>query len=69
MLKNKVCVYVDNVSTVALVDTGAAVSIMSLAFKDRLGQKYCLLGTGTLPFAVLVENCCAQLVFVVYRSP
>lgn len=39
MSKNKVTVSVNGVDTVALIDTGAAVSVMSLAFKTRLGPK------------------------------
>lgn len=39
MSKNKVSVCVSGVNTVALVDTGAAVSVMSLPFKNRLGPK------------------------------
>lgn len=39
MLKNKVKVLVDGVSTLALVDTGAVVSVMSLAFQRLLGRK------------------------------
>lgn len=39
MDKNKVQVSVDGVSTMALVDTGATVSVMSYAFKERLGRK------------------------------
>lgn len=39
MLKNKVEIMVDNVRTMALVDTGATVSVMSVDFKNRLGRK------------------------------
>lgn len=39
MSKNKVIVSVNGVGTLALVDTGAAVSVMSLSFKNRLGHK------------------------------
>ena len=39
MLKNKLEVFIDNNRTMALVDTGATVSIMSLAFKNSLGRK------------------------------
>lgn len=39
MFKNKVHVFVDGVDTMALVDTGATVSIMSAAFKGQLGRK------------------------------
>lgn len=39
MSKNKVIVSVNGVETLALVDTGAAVSVMSLSFKNRLGHK------------------------------
>lgn len=39
MVTNKVEVFIDGVSTVALVDTGATVSVMSSAFKDSLGRK------------------------------
>lgn len=39
MLKNKVEIVVDNVRTMALVDTGATVSVMSVDFKNRLGRK------------------------------
>lgn len=39
MDKNKVEVFIDGVQTMALVDTGATVSIMSRAFKERIGHK------------------------------
>lgn len=39
MLKNKVYVSIEDVNTVALRDTGASVSVMSLSFKNHLGQK------------------------------
>lgn len=39
MIKNKVNVLVNGLPTTALVDTGANVSVMSLAFKNRLGHK------------------------------
>lgn len=39
MLKNKVHVLVDDIPTMALVDTGATISVMSLNFKALLGQK------------------------------
>lgn len=39
MLKNKVNVLIDGVSTMALVDTGATVSVMSVVFKNLLGRK------------------------------
>lgn len=39
MIKNKVHVLVDGVSAMALVDTGATVSVMSLGFKGLLGRK------------------------------
>lgn len=39
MLKNKVEIVVDGVRTMALVDTGATVSVMSIDFKNRLGRK------------------------------
>lgn len=39
MLQNKVQVLVDDVPTMALIDTGASVSVMSLVFKQRLGRK------------------------------
>lgn len=39
MMTNKVQVLVDGVCTVALVDTGAIVSVTSSAFKDSLGRK------------------------------
>lgn len=39
MFKNKVFVLIDGVSSMALVDTGATVSVMSLAFKSLLGRK------------------------------
>lgn len=39
MLKNKVNVLIDGVTTMALVDTGASVSIMSVLFKGLLGRK------------------------------
>lgn len=39
MLKNKVRVFVDDVPVMALVDTGATISVMSACFKDTLGRK------------------------------
>lgn len=39
MVKNKIEVLIDGVPTMALVDTGATVSVMSKAFKDSLGTK------------------------------
>uniref|UniRef100_L7LVQ9 RNA-directed DNA polymerase n=1 Tax=Rhipicephalus pulchellus TaxID=72859 RepID=L7LVQ9_RHIPC len=39
MLKNKVSVWIDSVLTMALVDTGATISVMSFAFKRLLGRK------------------------------
>lgn len=39
MLKNKVHVFIDGVSTMALVDTGATISVMSVLFKSLLGRK------------------------------
>lgn len=39
MLKNRVHVCIDGVSTMALVDTGATVYVMSLLFKSLLGRK------------------------------
>lgn len=39
MKKNQVTLCVDSVPTTALVDTGAAISVMSLSFKRRLGHK------------------------------
>lgn len=39
MLKNRVHVCIDGVSTMALVDTGATVSVMSVLFKSLLGRK------------------------------
>lgn len=39
MLKNKVEIIVDGVRTMALVDTGATVSVMSIDFKNSLGPK------------------------------
>lgn len=39
MMQNKVHVLVDGLPTMALIDTGAAVSVMSLNFKSRLGPK------------------------------
>lgn len=39
MLKNKVHVLVDGVPTMALVDTGATISVMSVNFKNLLGLK------------------------------
>lgn len=44
MLKNRVHVLVDTVPTMALVDTGATISVMSVNFKNLLGPKvmFCL---------------------------
>ena len=44
MLKNKVHVLVDGVPTMALVDTGATICVMSVNFKNLLGPKvmFCL---------------------------
>lgn len=76
MFKNKVEVFVDGVCTMALVDTGATVSIMSAAFKHRLGQKvmflwekattFCGVGGNSLcPIGVCTaEVCLGDQVFV-----
>lgn len=39
MLKNKVHVLVDGIPTMALVDTGTTISVMSVNFKNLLGLK------------------------------
>lgn len=39
LLKNKLDIFIDGIRTEALVDTGASVSVISLAFKNRLGRK------------------------------
>lgn len=39
ILKNKVCVFVDDVPALALVDTGATISAISASFKDLLRRK------------------------------
>lgn len=83
MLKNKVSVCVDNVKTDALVDTGAAVSVMSLSFKNRLRQKvmfvwdknttFCGVGGETLvpvglcSVSVVIGDECYRTEFVVLR--
>lgn len=50
MLKNKVNVLIDGIPTMALVDTGATVSVMSLAFKNRLGHKVMFSWTDAITF-------------------
>lgn len=56
MFKNKVQVFVDGVHTMALVDTGAAVSIMSAAFKARLGRKVTFLLEKAITFCGVGGN-------------
>lgn len=48
MLKNKVHVLVDGVPTMALVDTGTTISVMSVNFKNLLGLMLCISHGATL---------------------
>lgn len=64
MLRNKVEVTIDGICTMALVDTGAMRSVMSLSFKNRLRRKVMFSLDTHAKFRGVRVKYCVPLVFV-----
>lgn len=64
VIMNKVHVFIDGTPTNALVDTGATLSVMGMAFTDRLVRKFRFFWNGGVPFCGGSGGALFPLVFV-----